>query len=282
MKDREKIDASRIEKAIYYIIENFQSRPDLDEIAKKIHLSPFHFQKLFTKWAGVSPEKFLQYISIDHAKKMLNNQASLLNAAFDSSLSGIGRLHDLFIKIEGMTPGEYKNGGENLAINYCYEKTPFDKIIIAATKKGICKILFANSETEGLNSLQNIFPNATYKKTLDEMQKNALNIFSNYLSKPSQIKLHLKGTEFQIKVWEALLKIPAGNLSTYGNIARQIKKDKASRAVGSAIGANPVAFLIPCHRVIQSSGKFGQYHWGSAKKLAMIGFEAACSDRNKG
>lgn len=275
MKDQEITNYSRIEDAIGYIRDNFKNQPTLDEIAEKVHLSPFHFQRIFTDWAGVSPKKFLQYISLDHAKKMLANQATLFDTAFDTGLSGTSRLHDLFVNIEGMTPGEYKNGGENLSINYSYAESPFGNIMVASTEKGICHIAFANSEAEGLVALKKAFPNATYKPMVDLIQQNALYVFKHDWSKLEEIKLHLKGTEFQIKVWETLLKIPAGKLSTYGNIANQLNQPTASRAVGSAVGDNPVAFLIPCHRVIQSTGEFGQYHWGSNRKTAIIGWEAA-------
>ncbi len=218
----------------------------------------------------------MQYISVEHAKNILKDkQATLFDAAFDTGLSGTGRLHDLFINIEGMTPGEFKNGGENLSINYSYAESPFGNILVASTTKGICHMVFADNEQKALQELHNKFPNARYKQMVDLIQQNALYIFTHDWSKLSQIKLHLKGTDFQLKVWETLLKIPMGQLSTYGNIAQQIESPKASRAVGSAIGDNPVAFLIPCHRVIQSTGTFGQYHWGSTRKTAMIGWEAA-------
>jgi AraC family transcriptional regulator, regulatory protein of adaptative response / methylated-DNA-[protein]-cysteine methyltransferase len=276
MKETEKTNFSRIEEAIGYINTNFKTQPSLEDIANKIHLSPFHFQRLFTEWAGISPKKFLQYISVEHAKNMLKkNQSTLSDAAFETGLSGTGRLHDLFINIEGMTPGEYKNGGENLSINYSYAESPFGNILVASTPKGICYMAFADDEKEALKTLQKKFPNAMYKQMVDLIQQNALYIFSRDWKKLNTIKLHLKGTAFQIKVWETLLKIPMGQLSTYGGIAETIKSPKASRAVGSAIGDNPVAFLIPCHRVIQSTGNFGQYHWGSNRKTAMIGWEAA-------
>lgn len=276
MKEKENINFSRIEEAISYITANFKSQPGLDEVAEKIHLSPYHFQRLFTDWAGVSPKKFLQYISIEYAKGILKDEkASLFDAAFETGLSGTGRLHDMFINIEGMTPGEYKNGGENLSINYSYAETPFGDILVASTPKGICHMAFADNEQDALNILQKDFPNAQYKQMVDLIQQNALYIFTKDWKNLSKIKLHLKGTEFQLKVWETLLKIPMGKLSTYGNIAGQLHIPKASQAVGSAVAHNPVAFLIPCHRVIQSSGAFGQYHWGSNRKTAMIGWEAA-------
>jgi AraC family transcriptional regulator of adaptative response/methylated-DNA-[protein]-cysteine methyltransferase len=206
---------------------------------------------------------------------MLANQATLFDTAFDIGLSGTSRLHDLFVNIEGMTPGEYKNGGENLSINYSYAESPFGNVMVASTEKGICYIAFADSEAEGLVTLKKAFPNAAYKPMVDLIQQNALYIFKHDWSKLDEIKLHLKGTDFQIKVWETLLKIPVGKLSTYGNIANQLNQPTASRAVGGAVGDNPVAFLIPCHRVIQSSGQFGHYHWGSNRKTAIIGWEAA-------
>jgi len=281
MKEQEKTNFSRIAEAIDYIKDNFKTQPGLEEVAEKIHLSPFHFQRLFTEWAGVSPKKFLQYLTVEHAKKMLKeNQATLFETAFETGLSGTGRLHDLFINIEGMTPGEYKNGGENLSINYSFAESPFGNILVASTAKGICHIAFADEEKKALEALQKTFPNADYKQVVDLAQQNVLYIFTHDWSKLNQVRLHLKGTEFQLKVWETLLKIPMGQLTTYGNIAKQIQQPNASRAVGTAIGDNPVAFLIPCHRVIQSTGVFGQYHWGSTRKTAIIGWEAAHAGNN--
>jgi AraC family transcriptional regulator of adaptative response/methylated-DNA-[protein]-cysteine methyltransferase len=276
MITQEQTNYSRIAEAIAYINDNFKNQPDLEEVAAKINLSPFHFQRLFTDWAGVSPKKFLQYVTVEYAKKMLkDNQASLFETAIETGLSGTGRLHDLFINIEGMTPGEYKNGGEKLSINYSFAESPFGNILVASTPKGICHMSFADDQEETFKELQAKFPNAAYKQMVDLMQQNVLYIFTHDWSKLGQIKLHLKGTEFQLKVWETLLKIPMGQLTTYGDIAKQIQLPKASRAVGTAIGDNPVAFLIPCHRIIQSTGVFGSYHWGNVRKTAMIGWEAA-------
>lgn len=278
MKEQEKTNYSRVAEAIGYIKENFKTQPRLEEVAEKIHVSPFHFQRLFTEWAGVSPKKFLQYITVEYAKKMLKeNGATLFDTAFAAGLSGTGRLHDLFINIEGMSPGEYKNGGESLTINYSFAETPFGNILVASTPRGICHMAFADDQRQALHALQEMFPNAAYHQMVDLAQQNVLYIFTHDWTKLSQIKLHLKGTEFQLKVWETLLKIPMGQLATYGTIAKQIQQPTASRAVGTAIGDNPVAFLIPCHRVIQSTGLFGQYHWGSIRKTAMIGWEAAKS-----
>jgi AraC family transcriptional regulator of adaptative response/methylated-DNA-[protein]-cysteine methyltransferase len=275
MKAQEEINFNRIAEAISYIKANFKAQPGLEEIAEQVNLSPFHFQRLFSEWAGTTPKRFLQYISIGYAKEMLKENQSLFDTALETGLSGTSRLHDLFVNIEGMTPGEYKNGGENLHINYSFAESPFGNIIVASTLKGICHIAFYDDESIALANLQRSFPAASYQQILDKEQQNALYIFSHDWSKLHQIKLHLKGTDFQLKVWEALLKIPMGKLATYGNIAKQLKNPNASRAVGSAIGDNPVAFLIPCHRVIQSSGALGGYHWGVNRKTAIIGWEAA-------
>jgi len=276
MNTQETMNYNRIAEAIDYIKANFKDQPNLDEVAEKVHLSPFHFQRLFSEWAGTSPKKFLQYTSIEHAKKLLkDNQATISETAFETGFSGTSRLHDLFVNIEGMTPAEYKNGGKNLEINYSFAESPFGNIIVAATQKGVCFMAFAEDEIIGFIALKDKFPNAQFSKKLDLSQQNALFIFQNDWSKLSEIKLHLKGTDFQLKVWETLLKIPMGQLSTYGSIAHQIQKPNASRAVGTAIGSNPVAFLITCHRVIQSSGIFGGYMWGNTRKTAIIGWEGA-------
>ena len=276
MKEQEQLNFNRIAEAIAFLTQNFKDQPNLDEVAGKVHLSPFHFQRLFSDWAGVSPKKFLQYLTIEYAKGILENkQSTLSDAAFETGLSGTGRLHDLFISIEGMTPGEFKNGGANLNINYSYAETPFGNMLTASTSKGICYMAFGDDEQEAFAGLKLRFPNANFRQMVDLIQQNALYIFTHDWSKLDQIKLHLKGTAFQLKVWETLLKIPMGGLSTYSHIAEKINNPKARRAVGSAIGQNPVAFLIPCHRVIQSAGTFGQYHWGAARKTAMIGWEAA-------
>ena len=278
MKEQQLVNYNRIAEAIEYIKRNFKDQPNLDEVAENVHLSSFHFQRLFNEWAGTSPKKFLQYISVEHAKKLLKEQqATLFETAFDTGLSGTGRLHDLFINIEGMTPAEYKNGGKNLTIHYSFAESPFGNIIVASTLKGVCYMAFNDNEEEALEDLKSKFPNSTFIRKLDMLQQNALFIFQSDWSKLHQIKLHLKGTAFQLKVWETLLKIPMGKVSTYGNIARQVDNANASRAVGSAIGHNPVAYLIPCHRVIQSSGETGGYMWGSTRKSAILGWEAVRS-----
>lgn len=276
MAVQEETNYRRIAQAIDYIHKHFKEQPSLDDIATAIGISPFHFQRLFKEWAGVSPKKFIQYLSVDYAKQMLKDkQTTLLDAAYETGLSGTSRLHDLFINIEGMTPGEFKNGGERLMINYCFAETPFGKIIVASTVKGVCHMFFEEDEDLALSDLIKRFPHAEYNYTLDKFHQNALCIFQDDWQQLDQIKLHLKGTDFQLKVWEALLTIPKGELTTYGNIAEEINKPKASRAVGTAIGSNPVAFLIPCHRVIQTSGNLGGYRWEETRKSAIIGWEAS-------
>jgi AraC family transcriptional regulator of adaptative response/methylated-DNA-[protein]-cysteine methyltransferase len=268
-------DFERIAKAIHFIKDNFKQQPELDEVAAHIHLSPFHFQRLFKDWAGVSPKKFLQYISIEYSKQLLDKKLSLADVSFETGLSGTSRLHDLFVTIEGMTPGEYKNAGENLLINYSHAETPFGDILIASTTKGICHLSFINNTKDGIQELQQAFQQANFVQKTDMLQQNALKIFSHDWSDLSQIKLHLKGTAFQLKVWQALLQIPSGYADTYSSVAGKINLPNASRAVGTAIGNNPVAFLIPCHRVIRSTGVTGEYRWHSDRKTALLGWEAA-------
>ncbi len=276
MNAQQQLNYHRIEEAIEHIRGNFKEQPNLEELAQKVHLSAFHFQRLFSEWAGTTPKRFLQFISLDHAKKMLKEQQSSLSAtALETGLSGTGRLHDLFVQIEGMTPAEYKNGGKNLLINYHTAESPFGMILIASTTRGICHMAFYEEESKAILELKARFPNAIVQRHADLIQDKALSIFQRDWSDLTEIKLHLKGTDFQLKVWESLLKIPMGQLSTYGRIAEQIGNPGASRAVGTAIGSNPVAFLIPCHRVIQSSGSFGGYMWGSTRKTAIIGWEHA-------
>ena len=276
MNRQERVEFARVAEAINYIRQDFRSQPGLEQIAERVGLSPAHFQRMFTNWAGVSPKKFLQYTTIEYAKKMLKEgRSSLFDAAYEAGLSGTGRLHDLFINIEGMTPGEYKNGGENLSINYSFVDTLFGNIILAATTKGLCYMAFADDEQESFEALKVMFPKATYQQKMDEIQQRALSFFSRDWSEPAAIKCHLKGTDFQLKVWETLLKIPMGQLTTYGDIAARIDNPKASRAVGSAVGDNPVSVLIPCHRVIRSSGELGGYHCGLTRKVAILGWEAA-------
>ncbi len=277
MENGQNINYVRIAQAIEYIQANFKSHPNLDEIAEKLNLSPFHFQRLFTDWAGVSPKKFLQYITVEHAKNILkkDTQKTLFDTTFEIGLSSTSRLHDLFVNIEGMTPAEYKNGGENLIIDYDFTESPFGDVIIASTPKGICYIAFEQDPMKAFQNLKIKFPKAEFQHKSTVLQQNALLIFNSDWTNLPQIKLHLKGTDFQLKVWESLLKIPFGKLSTYGELACEIGNPNASRAVGTAIGNNPIAYLIPCHRVIQSTGIMGGYMWNPVRKAAIIGWEQA-------
>jgi AraC family transcriptional regulator of adaptative response/methylated-DNA-[protein]-cysteine methyltransferase len=277
METQQELDYKRVASAISFFKENYKSQPKLEDVAEHVNLSPFHFQRMFQNWAGVTPKQFLQYLSIEHAKSILKtSNASLFDTAFETGLSGTGRLHDLFIKVEGMTPGEYKNGGEALHINYTFADSPFGKMIVASTSKGICHMAFAEEgEVVAFDRLKANFPNARYSQIADMIQQNALFVFSQDWSRLDEIKLHLKGTDFQIKVWETLLKVPSGRLTTYSDLAKRAGYAGASRAVGTAVGNNPVAFLIPCHRVIKATGETGQYHWGTVRKNAIIGWEAA-------
>lgn len=270
----------KIAKAIDYICNHYKAQPQLTEIAETVHMSPFHFQRLFTSWAGTSPKKILQYISVENAKKILKKtDSTLFDAAYETGLSGTGRLHDLFVSIEGMTPAEYKNEGRNLCINYSLAPTIFGKLFIASTQRGICAVQFVEEDNAGLMYLKKTYPNASFQFQTDDFHNKALSFFQRDWSQLSPVQLHLRGTPFQIKVWESLLKIPLGNLSTCGRIAKDIGQPQASRAVGTAIGSNPVAFLIPCHRVIQSSGLIGGYRWEPKRKKIMIGWEASTVDK---
>lgn len=276
MNAQQTLNFERIAQAIEYLKNHFKEQPNLDEVAAHVHLSPFHFQRMFTDWAGVSPKKFLQYLSTSYAKKLLKeDRFTLSETSHHAGLSGTSRLHDLFINIEGMTPAEYKNGGKSLEINYSFADSPFGEVIVASTAKGICHLAFSEDKVLALQILKEEFPNARFNQHVDWIQQNALFLFTHDWNKLPQIKLHLKGTDFQLKVWETLIKIPQGSVSSYGKIASEMGKPSASRAVGTAVGSNPVAYLIPCHRVIQASGAIGGYHWGTDRKTAMIGWEAA-------
>lgn len=283
MEKQAVINYNRIAQAIAYIQQHFRLQPSLEEIAAHIHLSPQHFQRLFSEWAGTSPKKFLQYLSVAHAKKLLENKdgTTLADAAYHTGLSSTSRLHELFVNIEGMTPAEYRNGGKNLEISVSFAATPFGTALIAATAKGICHMAFVTDESEALARLRQQFPEAGFHMRLTAMHQHALQVFRE---SPQQqvlngIKLHLKGTPFQLKVWESLLKIPMGQLATYSTIATAAGHPGASRATGTAIGSNPVAFLIPCHRVIQATGILGGYRWNPVRKAAMIGWESARTNK---
>lgn len=273
MSNNENIDFKRIELAINYIRTHFKEQPSLDDIAAAVHLSPHHFHRLFSRFAGVSPKKFLQYTTIEYAKEHLKKQNTLFDVSLDAGLSGTSRLHDLFVTIEAMTPGEYKNKGKDLTIYYSFLETIFGAACIASTHKGVCYLAFGDMEIAHKELLE-LFPQATFINLLKPIHEQAVSFLQNPESALSPLHLHIKGTDFQLKVWDALLKIPLGDLTTYGDISQNINNPKATRAVGTAIGSNPVSYIIPCHRVIRNSGEPGGYHWGLNIKMAMIGWEA--------
>jgi AraC family transcriptional regulator, regulatory protein of adaptative response / methylated-DNA-[protein]-cysteine methyltransferase len=265
----------RIAESIKYLSANYKKQPSLEEVAQHIHLSSFHFQRIFTEWAGISPKKFLQYLTVEELKKEIQNTDNLIQAAENVGLSAQSRVYDLFVNIEAVTPDEFKNNGKGIEIEYGFHNTPFGQCFIANTKRGICSLSFYDGNE---NNLLAEFTDTWNNAVLSNNQDATKNIVEKLFFEPLQnqkFNLLLKGTKFQIKVWQALLNIPFGSVSTYQSLANAVGNSNASRAVGSAIGKNPVAFLIPCHRVIQSSGLIGQYHWGSERKSAIIGWEKA-------
>lgn len=267
-------DYERIEKAIHFIEENYQRQPELGEIAASAGLSEFHFQRLFTRWAGISPKRFLQFLTKENAKDLLQH-SSVLNATYSVGLSSPGRLHDLFVSTEAVTPGEYKTAGEGLTIQYGFHPTPFGEALIGLTERGICHLSFVqNSRESALLNLKSRWSRATLQEDQHATGAMLAPIFS-LGEHPTPIALFLSGTNFQLKVWEALLTVPRGALTTYEQVAAQIGQPTALRAVGTAIGHNPIAYLIPCHRVIRKMGEFGNYRWGTARKKALLGWESA-------
>tara|TARA_R110002072_G_scaffold33205_10_gene100574 strand:+ start:3186 stop:4112 length:927 start_codon:yes stop_codon:yes gene_type:complete len=273
---------ARIERALAYIRAHFRDQPELDEIAAAAALSPFHFQRLFTRWAGVSPKQFLGYLTLDHAKRALDRADSVLDAAYDAGLSGPSRLHDLFVNFEGITPGQYKAMGDGLDVRYGVHAGFLGDFVVAVTDRGICGLQFVNAAGEdgaeaALADIRRRLPGATFRLAQDETWAACESVFGPGHGDPARpLRLWYKGTNFQIKVWQALLSIPPGALVTYGDIARAIGQPTAARAVGSAIGANPIGLLIPCHRVIRATDLFEtNYRWGAERKLALIGWEQA-------
>ena len=268
-------DYLRIEQAILYLENHFKDQPNLDEVAANVGLSEYHFQRLFTRWAGVSPKRFLQFVTKESAKDLLDKSENLLDTTHQVGLSSLGRLHDLFVNTEAMSPGEYKSKGEGVTIRYGIHLTPFGKCLIGLTERGICHLGFVQgSEGEAIDNLVNDWKEA---KMIEDYRTTAalvgpiFDLRFNTRIKP--LTLHLRGTNFQLKVWEALLQIPAGSVSTYEGIASRIGNPNAIRAVGTAVGHNPIAVLIPCHRVIRKAGEFGKYRYGELRKKALLAYE---------
>jgi AraC family transcriptional regulator of adaptative response/methylated-DNA-[protein]-cysteine methyltransferase len=271
-------DYQRIAAALTYAQAHFQAQPDLDELARQAHWSQFHFQRKFQEWAGVSPKKFLQYLSLDHAKRLLRQHASVAEAAHATGLSGTGRLHDLFVTLEAMTPGDYRHGGAALTIAYSFGESPFGAYLVASTAKGICKLVFVDAPEAAMAELRREWPNASFAAKETPPHTQVARFFARNFPPTERLHLHLKGTAFQLKIWESLLRVPEGELRTYSQLAEAAECGAAVRAAGTAIGANPVAYLIPCHRVIRGTGELGQYRWGSPRKAALLGCEAARVD----
>ena len=269
-------DYKRIERAVLFIEENFRRQPELKEIAANIGLSEYHFQRLFSRWAGVSPKRFLQFLTLEYAKKLLAESRNLLDVTYEAGLSSPGRLHDLFITCEAMTPGEYKKKAAGLKITYGFHDSPFSVCLLSMTDRGICGLDFVpeGEQDRVLDEVKDKWPKATFVEDADQTRPFAERIFTPIEDKQA-LPLLLKGSNFQIKIWQALLKIPAGAVVSYNDIAAHIGQPKAARAVGNAVALNPIGFIIPCHRVIRKVGNMGDYRWGSARKKAILGWEAS-------
>ncbi len=273
-------DYERISKAITFITSHVATQPSLENIAAHLHMSPFHFQRLFSRWAGVSPKRFLQILTVERAKELLAEAKPLLEVSDSLGLSSGSRLYDHFVHLEGVTPGEYKKAGVGLLIEYARHETPFGEILIAVTPRGVCKLVFLDADDINihLTDLNKQWPHAVLQYN-DQRSKGMVEAMFGGKKKLRQpLSLHVSGTNFQISVWKALLQLQPASVTSYSHIAKAVGRPKAARAVGTAIGANPVAFFIPCHRVLQQSGKLGGYHWGETRKHAIHAWEAARYD----
>lgn len=273
-------DYRLVEQAIRFLEENYQRQPTLAEIAASVHLSESHFQRLFSRWVGISPKRFLQFLTKESAKRLLEDSASILEAAYATGLSGPGRLHDLFVTCEAVTPGEYKQRGAGLTVHYGIHPTPFGKCLLAVTERGICGLAFveADGTEDGVEELGKRWPRASLVNDQAVTAPVVERIF-RFGDQRGSLRLYLNGTNFQIKVWEALLRIPAGYVVSYQQIAAFIGHPEAARSVGSAVAENPIPVLVPCHRVIRKEGLFGEYRYGSARKKALLGWEMAKAER---
>lgn len=277
-------DYDRVEKALQFIKKHATSQPSLARIAASVNVSEYHFQKLFSRWVGVSPKRFLQYLTKEYAKKLLDESKNVLDVSYEIGLSGTSRLHDLFIACEAITPGEYKQRGKGIEIAYGVHPSPFGRCLLAATEKGICSLYFIQRDNtpQLVELLKKDWPCSRLRESIRHTKIWAEQAFESISSdSPEPIHLLVKGTNFQIKVWEALLRIPLGAVVTYETIARHVHMPKAARAVGNAVGKNPISFLIPCHRVIRKMGILGNYGGGKERKMAMLGWEAAQVDQGR-
>jgi AraC family transcriptional regulator of adaptative response/methylated-DNA-[protein]-cysteine methyltransferase len=283
MNTRSTGDYERIENAILFLEKNAGRKPDLREIAQSVHLSEYHFHRLFRRWAGVTPKQFLQALILERAKQALKRNGSLLDAAYDAALSSPGRLHDLFVNMEAMTPDEFRNQGANLTIRYGFHPTPFGECLVAVTSRGISNLAFVQSGKRStvIRDLRQKWRRAELIEDASATRPYADRIFSTRAS-AVPLTLHLKGTNFQIKVWKALLRIPRAETATYEDVARHIRQPRSVRAVANVVAHNPIAYLIPCHRVIRKTGAIGGYRWGGRRKQALLAWEAARQQRSEG
>jgi AraC family transcriptional regulator of adaptative response/methylated-DNA-[protein]-cysteine methyltransferase len=275
--DQRLADYARVKEALRYCAAHWRDQPSLDAVAAHVGLSPAHFQRLFTRWAGLSPKAFLQAITLDHAKAMLDSSASVLDTAYEVGLSGPGRLHDLFITHEAMSPGEYKAKGAGLDIAYGFHASPFGKALVMVTARGLAGLAFADpgEEATALADMTARWPRANFLADDARTAPVAERIFDSAAWSPERpLRVHLIGSDFEVRVWETLLRIPMGCATTYSDIAAHIGKPAAARAVGAAVGKNPVSFVVPCHRVLGKSGALTGYHWGLTRKQAILGWEA--------
>lgn len=271
-------DYDRIARAIAFMRKNYLDAPDLAAVAREVNLSEYHFQRLFVRWAGISPKRFWQYLTVEYAKTKMTETKNLFDLALVSGLSGSGRLHDLFINLEAVSPGEFKTGGRDLTIRYGLHETPLGWVVLAQTPRGICNFYFLDAiDEEAVKmQLQAEWPNANILGDRPATGATLAQIFTgDRVEGRKSLSLWVKGTNFQIQVWRALLQIPFGSLASYQTIARAIGRPKAARAVGNAIGSNPISYLIPCHRVLRESGDLGGYRWGSDRKALIVGWEAS-------
>ena len=270
-------DYERVANVIRFLDRHHTEQPDLHQLASAAGLSPFHFHRLFSAWAGVTPKDFLQCLTLEHVKHLLRNGDNVFDAALNAGLSGPGRLHDLCVTLEAASPGEMKNGGAGMQIEYGFAETPFGQALIAETKRGICHLSFVDGH--GRNSARNLltsqWSNAKLNRNDARIAELSAKIFTQVRDRASRptLRAFVRGTPFQLRVWRALLRVPSGSLTTYGRLAQAIGQSQAARAVGSAVGANPIAFIIPCHRVIRETGALGNYHWDPIRKRAIVGWE---------
>jgi AraC family transcriptional regulator of adaptative response/methylated-DNA-[protein]-cysteine methyltransferase len=273
-------DYDVVRRVIEHISENYRDQPNLETLADLVGLSPFHLQKLFTRWAGLSPKGFLQCVTLDHARRLLEGGNSLLDVSYDLGLSGPGRLHDLMINAEAMSPGSYKSRGSGLTISYGFHDSPFGIALAMATERGLCGLAFADADEEepAFADMARRWPKADFVAAPDRTAPFVSRIFAQ-ASSEQPMRVVLIGTDFEVRVWDALLSIPMGTATTYSSLAKTLGRPTAARAVGAAVGRNPISFVVPCHRVIGKSGSLTGYHWGVTRKRAILGWEAGQTAR---